>query len=174
MKNFQKGFGLGGFLIIVGIMLALVIVGSGTYWYMRQHTIAQPSSATVSADYATGSVPLAVGFSIKPAVSPDSTIDFGDGSPVLQLKAFCIGVSCIIHHTYISVGTYTATLKDPSGTILSTTAITVTNSSPAALSVPGMSQYTDSSFGFSFWYPSSWKVTGNLMFGMCRNIRAER
>lgn len=28
-----------------------------------------------------------------------------------------------------------------------------------AISVPGMQQYTDVSFGFSFWYPSTWTVT---------------
>ena len=27
-----------------------------------------------------------------------------------------------------------------------------------SISVPGMKQYTDSNFGFSFWYPSSWVV----------------
>lgn len=29
---------------------------------------------------------------------------------------------------------------------------------PADISVAGMSQYVDSDFGFSFWYPSGWKV----------------
>ena len=33
---------------------------------------------------------------------------------------------------------------------------TVNNS---GLSVPGMSEYTDRTFGFSFWYPGSWAVT---------------
>lgn len=28
-----------------------------------------------------------------------------------------------------------------------------------SVSVPGMSKYTDSDFGFSFWYPSGWKIT---------------
>lgn len=31
--------------------------------------------------------------------------------------------------------------------------------SESDISVPGMSKYTDSDFGFSFWYPSGWKVT---------------
>lgn len=30
---------------------------------------------------------------------------------------------------------------------------------PQQISVPGMSEYTDSSFGFSFWYPSAWTVS---------------
>jgi hypothetical protein len=39
--------------------------------------------------------------------------------------------------------------------------ITVTASgaqSSAAISVPGMSEYIDPDFGFSFWYPSGWSV----------------
>jgi hypothetical protein len=32
-------------------------------------------------------------------------------------------------------------------------------SAQSQISVPGMSRYTDSGFGFSFWYPTSWKVT---------------
>ena len=30
---------------------------------------------------------------------------------------------------------------------------------PSSISVPGMSKYTDSDFGFSFWYPSGWTVS---------------
>ena len=30
---------------------------------------------------------------------------------------------------------------------------------PSKVAVSGMQQYTDSNFGFSFWYPSSWQVT---------------
>ena len=32
----------------------------------------------------------------------------------------------------------------------------------SAISVPGMSQYTDKDFGFSFWYPSGWTVSNVL------------
>jgi hypothetical protein len=32
-------------------------------------------------------------------------------------------------------------------------------SAQSQISVPGMSKYTDSGFGFSFWYPTSWKLT---------------
>jgi hypothetical protein len=32
-------------------------------------------------------------------------------------------------------------------------------SAQSQVSVPGMSKYTDSEFGFSFWYPTSWKIT---------------
>ena len=43
-----------------------------------------------------------------------------------------------------------------SGSTATTTDQTATSSS--ALGVQGMSQYTDTAFGFSFWYPSSWHV----------------
>jgi len=33
-----------------------------------------------------------------------------------------------------------------------------TNSPATKISVAGMKQYTDSSFGFSFWYPETWKI----------------
>jgi len=37
--------------------------------------------------------------------------------------------------------------------------ITVNSPAQAPISVPGMSKYTDSDFGFSFWYPSGWSLT---------------
>src|SRR3989338_10798173 len=33
-----------------------------------------------------------------------------------------------------------------------------TPSAGSAISVPGMSKYTDADFGFSFWYPSGWTL----------------
>jgi len=33
-----------------------------------------------------------------------------------------------------------------------------TQTASSTVSVPGMSKYTDTEFGFSFWYPSGWKV----------------
>ncbi len=41
--------------------------------------------------------------------------------------------------------------QNPSSTIQQT-------NTPTNISVVGMSQYTDSDFGFSFWYPNSWSV----------------
>ena len=39
------------------------------------------------------------------------------------------------------------------------TTVTVSNSkATSTISVPGMSRYTDSNFGFSFYYPSTWTV----------------
>lgn len=62
---------------------------------------------------------------------------------------------------YLSNGKYifdlTSFQGDLLGQILSTFKFTPSNA-PASISVPGMSKYTDAEFGFSFWYPSSWKV----------------
>jgi hypothetical protein len=68
------------------------------------------------------------------------------------------GAYCYVQNTYKPVQT-TATLQ----TATSTTAITTTSQTPTqnpvAVSVHGMSKYTDSSFGFSFWYPISGSVS---------------
>ena len=34
-----------------------------------------------------------------------------------------------------------------------------TDQATSSLTIPGMSQYVDSNFGFSFWYPDSWQIT---------------
>ena len=39
----------------------------------------------------------------------------------------------------------------------------VVSSSSNPTLVPGMQKYTDADFGFSFWYPSTWKVTGEYV-----------
>lgn len=46
---------------------------------------------------------------------------------------------------------------NPTNTASTTTQTTVTTTS--SISVSGMSKYTDTDFGFSFWYPSGWTVT---------------
>jgi len=47
--------------------------------------------------------------------------------------------------------------------VTTTSPVTPTNptspTAPAPIAVAGMKEYTDSSFGFSFWYPSTWTVT---------------
>ncbi|MDB5260679.1 MAG: hypothetical protein JWN37_910 [Candidatus Nomurabacteria bacterium] len=56
---------------------------------------------------------------------------------------------------------YTVQVSTGSGsdfTALARGVLTVKDKSQE-VSVPGMSKYTDSDFGFSFWYPSSWEVT---------------
>jgi len=59
---------------------------------------------------------------------------------------YSIQLSSLQPGTY-SVGIYSDSYLLASGVL--------TVSAPQAVSVPGMSEYTDASFGFSFWYPSS-------------------
>ena len=59
--------------------------------------------------------------------------------------------------TYIPSGNYRVDVYDPDGAPALVKGV-LRISSPEATSVPGMSEYTDSSFGFSFWYPSGWTI----------------
>lgn len=52
-----------------------------------------------------------------------------------------------------------STITPPGGTAVTSVLATST------ISVPGMSQYINSSFGFSFWYPSSWILTQATTMG---------
>jgi hypothetical protein len=142
------------------------------------NTPAQTTPAThgssFSASAVSGSSPLTVTFiysfdiNAMGAGSDQFVVDFGDGTQ----GAMNVGNNAQVTHTYTTAGTYTATisfensvegpfsytpLKDSSGNRLTQT-ITVTGSHQSGVSAPGMSQYTDSSFGFSFWYPSSKQV----------------
>jgi hypothetical protein len=44
-------------------------------------------------------------------------------------------------------------------TPVATTAPSPSPTQPSSVSVAGMQKYTDTSFGFSFWYPNTWTVT---------------
>ena len=112
-----------------------------------------------------GPAPLRVTFSYPYDVASTNyttgtyEIDFGDGTTAPMTV---VGMSIQVTHTYLVPGSYRAVLKDPSSNLASTQVIYVSkgNSSQtsAAISVPGMEKYTDPDFGFSFWYPSGWKV----------------
>ena len=119
------------------------------------------SSLVVSAT--SGTAPFTVTFSIKQSAG-GQYIDFGDGTTGCDISN---ADDCIVPaypqtftHTYTNVGTYTVTASRhlPSIT-LGTATINVNGSNQSSISVPGMSKYTDSDFGFSFWYPSGWSVS---------------
>lgn len=44
-------------------------------------------------------------------------------------------------------------------TVVGTATNTMTSTNQTAVSVPDMTKYTDTDFGFSFWYPSGWTVS---------------
>ena len=126
-----------------------------------------PRLGKLTASPVSGSVPLSMTFSYP--FSPDRKapyINFGDGSESLPMS--CTRSGCTLTHVYnpasegrVVTGTYIAKLivenaNGSSSVIDSTTVILKEDSS---VSVPGMSKYTDADFGFSFWYPSEWKVT---------------
>jgi|GEM_PF-6225815 len=92
-------------------------------------------------------------------------IEFGDGkSDAAQDSCNSDNTVCTISasHTYASPNTYTASLfwakVWPSNFIPEKIADVQITIGSTTVSVPGMSKYTDSNFGFSFWYPSGWTI----------------
>ncbi|MDO8482172.1 MAG: hypothetical protein Q7S75_03795 [bacterium] len=75
-------------------------------------------------------------------------------APAFLIIAFALIVVLfvgVLAYTYISDKS-----KQPNqAAVASPTAEATTT----AVAVPGMSKYTDAGFGFSFWYPTEWKVT---------------
>lgn len=122
----------------------------------------------------SGPAPLTVTF-IAPLSAGGDYVYFGDGADGCSIPGVTndgmIGCSVpsgkTFTHTYTKPGVYKATVSRllPS-TILATATITVTGneaSQTSDISVSGMTKYTDSDFGFSFWYPSGWKITSTAV-----------
>jgi len=142
---------------------------------VQQTPAAQTTAGSLSVSSTNGAAPLTVTFSIQQSAG-GQFIDFGDGtnpcSPLTAGFAFDEG-GCnapaypqTFTHTYTTPGTYkvVASRHFPSTTLGAAT-ITVTGSNQSSVSVPGMSEYTDASFGFSFWYPSGWQITTSAEAG---------
>ena len=134
---------------------------------------------TFSVSPASGQAPLTVHFTVprrfdcaylscNPAHAPSYTIDYGDGTNSIVGRAFRNKPDT--EHVYEAAGTYTATLSDTtdgkgsggSYPVVGKVTIKVTGSAQSNVSVPGMIQYIDSDYGFSFWHPSNWKVSKSL------------
>ena len=99
-------------------------------------------------------------------------VDMGDGT----VRGFgvtdgiCGLESCGFQYAYKNPGMYVVKLlsgaqcgedgscRKTDAQVIGTVSITVGGPQSTA-SVPGMSQYTDPEFGFSFWYPSEWLVS---------------
>jgi hypothetical protein len=132
--------------------------------------VGQTNTGSLSVSSTSGTAPLPVTFSVQPTAN-GPYIDFGDGSDPCSSTAQGFtrgeGGGCVaptspqtFTHTYTSPGVYkvVASRFFPS-TTLGTATITVASSNQSAISVLGMSKYTDADFGFSFWYPTGWTVS---------------
>ena len=73
------------------------------------------SGPSLAANPASGPAPLSVTFTVSPAPSPDSAIDFGDGSAASQLRPAqsCAGCAAVTH-VYLTNGRYEARLSSGS------------------------------------------------------------
>lgn len=140
-------------------------VTQATQTLNQQNPQNQSNSSELRATPTVGSAPLSVVFSTS--ALPDCPagnlsclnrdngpeIDFGDGSHTSQ----SYGES--FSHIYKNPGTYSVQeISVTTGKTFAKTMITV-KGTQGDISVPGMEKYTDSDFGFSFWYPSGWTVT---------------
>ena len=136
----------------------------------------QNDAVTFFASPSSGTSPLRVTFSgfvdTKIYGEGGYGIDFGDGNiradyGVVNCPSTSNKCGISVDYVYKKPGTYKAKFATNNcvhitcnlGPAITTAAVTVSEPSQVSVSVPGMSQYTDSDFGFSFWYPSGWRVT---------------
>lgn len=155
MKNrthVSAGFTL---LPVLLIILALLTVGGGAYTYYNAKQISAPAQQ----DQRYRAINKVFGVDAEYAYVYGG---IGKGDPVVIKGADA--------KTFVAVGDYDAKdmnhtyALDPKGylTIDGLSMHTVAPSDiavePKTISVPGMSQYVDVSFGFSFWYPSAWPI----------------
>lgn len=135
----------------------------------NNQTTSSSASFSFSATPTSGTAPLEVSFLYGDSKAGQGyAIDFGDGATKkLTYDALaCHAGGCYDGmYTYQSAGTYTARLlavaagAHGADVELSRVSITVGSTPSSSVSVPGMTKYTDTDFGFSFWYPSGWKIT---------------
>jgi hypothetical protein len=166
------------------IVIAVAVLGGSAYAFahpdmlgfnpvaatMQSSGNANQQSVSLVATPVSGSAPLTISFSgrvdTRAYGEGGYSIDFGDGHGYDGHDLIHCGVAdlCDISakETYTAAGTYTATFAAEScvhldctrGPTLASVIIKVGGNS----SVSGMSKYTDADFGFSFWYPSGWRV----------------
>ncbi|MDE1971228.1 MAG: DKNYY domain-containing protein [Patescibacteria group bacterium] len=117
-------------------------------------------NGTFAAYPSTGSAPLGVQFTDTIQTAGDISIDYGDGTSCSTSNPGGNEHCTLLAHTYVNPGTYTAILyRHLPTTELARTIISVTETTnSSSISVAGMARYIDPSFGFSFWYPSTWTV----------------
>lgn len=128
-----------------------------------------PSTGKLTALPTRGTRPLTVTFSYPFSQDREApVINFGDGSESLPMS--CGRSGCVLTHTYNPVNwgervcvscraRLITKAADGSSKVVDSVVVTVEEPDTAPLSVPGMTKYTDSQYGFSFWYPSNWSVS---------------
>ncbi len=162
--------------VLLGV-LAVLVVSGGAYFLTHKSNSSGPGSAselyydqpwaatssTLVANPTSGPAPLKVRFTTD--AGERSSIDLGDGKDRVNYLSFegknCTPTLCRGEYTYTEPGKYYARVTDEVGGTMATAEIVVTspsNTPKQSISVPGMSKYTDTDFGFSFWYPSTWQV----------------
>lgn len=87
---------------------------AGLLWVAAVPAGAQPGPS-LAANPASGPAPLSVTFTVSPAPSPDSAIDFGDGSAASQLRRGQVT------HVYQTNGRFEARLSSGSDVVGRTT-----------------------------------------------------
>ena len=160
----QKGFA--GLSVLIALVLGLVVVGGGAYLVVHKSTIKEVTPlpyATFDQSSLSQEEPARTA---GPVITGTAS---GVDSVQICTEGLCLGyVSVIEGHWSKDLannkmsflkGTYPLALSDSKGRELATGTLVISKASEATLSVPGMSKYTDSAFGFSFWYPSEWTVS---------------
>jgi hypothetical protein len=157
MKNnnkFSAGFAL---LPVLLVILALLVVGGGAYTYYNARQIAAPQTAVnqevttpvIATQTATNTPQKPVAKSNQPTDTGLSCVANGQTYPDGTSKSYTSsgGAMPITDLFHCRNGQWFDSQAPNDPTIF------------GEFPVTGMSQYTDASFGFSFWYPSSWTIT---------------
>jgi hypothetical protein len=183
MTNFnKKGFAL---LPVLLVILALVVVGGGVYAYYNAQQIVAPQTVVNQQSTTTSLAAVSSSATIENVLTQNaSTVTLAGTAIGLNAVEVAISVPGMYgegnaYGKVVSVvnGKWSAAFENiPTGTYmedvwvvpptglapkvrLAEKTLVINTSSQSSISVPGMSQYTDKDFGFSFWYPSSWKVS---------------
>jgi PKD repeat protein len=149
----------------------------------------QTSNVNFTATPASGSAPLTVSFSARSVNAAGYTVDFGDGTSgtMQQLLGECVvgaGGPCnggndeMTSHTYTQNGTYTATLKQQTGTTgnsdifqtLGAATITVTGTASNTSGMPVVSG-VDGPASLAVGQQGTWTVHASVPSGGDQNLR---
>ncbi len=164
MRSSQRGFAWLPILILLG----LIVVGGGTYFVMHQNV--NPQTLQNYPDISATQPPAITFMALPTSIKSGGSATLSWSSPA---AAYCTGTGFSTgslaagnnqSQSSITVSPqtttyYSITCGNAGGTTSKTVTVSVEKSTQeSAVSVPGMSEYTDTDFGFSLWYPSGWSV----------------